>query len=234
MSVDTTPPADNAERPRRVIKRYSNRKLYDTKDSRYVTLPQIAELVRAGEDVQVIDNATKEDKTEATLALIISGEVKSAPKAVPLHTLRELVHSARERLLTQFREGPIGRLIGSQGEEGGAPVEGGAEVAPPEPPVVPAPPPAAPSNKNRLEQLVETSKQTIEEWQSAIDDQIKALLPPFFTNVRDDVEKLTARVEELERRLAGQSSPAAASTAAPAAPSKETAKEGHKEPSARK
>ncbi len=198
MSVDTTPPADNGERPRRVIKRYSNRKLYDTKDSRYVTLPQIAELVRAGEDVQVIDNATKEDKTEATLALIISGEVKSAPKAVPLHTLRELVHSGRERLLTQFREGPIGRLIGNpEGEEGGAQVEG----APAETPVVPAPPPAAPSNKNRLEQLVETSKQTIEEWQAAIDDQIKVMLPPFFSNVRDDVARLTARVEELEKKL---------------------------------
>lgn len=203
MSVDTTPSADNAERPRRVIKRYSNRKLYDTKDSRYVTLPQIAELVRAGEDVQVIDNATKEDKTEATLALIISGEVKSAPKAVPLHTLRELVHSGRERLLTQFREGPIGRLIGGQEGEGGE--EGGVAAAPaPETPVVPAPPPAVASSKNRLQELVETSKQTIEEWQSAIDDQIKALLPPFFSNVRDDVERLSARVDELEKRLAAQ------------------------------
>jgi len=52
------------EKPRRVIKRYSNRKLYDTKDSRYVTLQQIGEMVRAGEEVQIIDNATKEDKTE--------------------------------------------------------------------------------------------------------------------------------------------------------------------------
>ena len=44
------------DRPRRVIKRYSNRKLYDTKDSRYVTLLQIAEMVRGGEEVQIIDN----------------------------------------------------------------------------------------------------------------------------------------------------------------------------------
>ena len=55
------------ERPRRVIKRYSNRKLYDTKDSRYVTLLQIAEMVRGGEEVQIIDNNTKEDLTEVTL-----------------------------------------------------------------------------------------------------------------------------------------------------------------------
>ena len=42
----------------RVIKRYSNRKLYDTRDSRYVTLLQIAEMVRGGEEVQIIDNTT--------------------------------------------------------------------------------------------------------------------------------------------------------------------------------
>ena len=50
--------------PRRIIKRYSNRKLYDTKGSSYVTLLQIAEMIREGEDVQIIDNATKEDKTD--------------------------------------------------------------------------------------------------------------------------------------------------------------------------
>jgi polyhydroxyalkanoate synthesis repressor PhaR len=79
------------ERAPRVIKRYSNRKLYDTVDSRYVTLLQIAQLVRSGEDVQIIDNASKEDKTEVTLALIISEELKAQPRAVPLRTLRELI-----------------------------------------------------------------------------------------------------------------------------------------------
>src|SRR5882724_1682607 len=99
------------ERPRRIIKRYSNRKLYDTRDSRYVTLLQIADMVRAGEDVQIIDNATKEDKTEVTLALIISEELKSQPRSVPLGTLRDLIHQRGEKLLSQLREGPIGRLI---------------------------------------------------------------------------------------------------------------------------
>src|SRR6188508_2660484 len=102
--------------PRRVIKRYSNRKLYDTKDSRYVTLQQIGEMVRAGEEVQIIDNATKEDKTEVTLALIISEDLKSQPRSVPLGTLRDLIQERGERLLTQLREGPIGRLIPGGGE----------------------------------------------------------------------------------------------------------------------
>ncbi len=75
----------------RVIKRYSNRKLYDTKSSKYVTLLQIADMVRAGEDVQIIDNRTKEDKTEVTLALIISEELKNSPGGIPLTTLRALI-----------------------------------------------------------------------------------------------------------------------------------------------
>ena len=69
---------------RRVVKRYSNRKLYDTKDSKYVTLLEIAELIRAGEDIQVIDNSSKQDKTEVTLALIISEEFRRSRVAFHL------------------------------------------------------------------------------------------------------------------------------------------------------
>lgn len=212
MSADTTPPL--SERPRRIIKRYSNRKLYDTKDSRYVTLPQIAELVRSGEDVQVIDNATKEDKTEATLALIISGEVKSAPKTVPLHTLRELVHSGRERLLSQFREGPIGRFINTseteesvaQAEAAPAPAPAPTPVPEPSPPVVSPPPAPSPTSKNRLQELVDSSRQTVDEWRTAIDEQISTLLPPFFSKIRGDVDRLSQRIEALEKRLDALSS----------------------------
>src|SRR3954468_6231351 len=109
--LDKSDKAPKIERARRIIKRYSNRKLYDTRESRYVTLLQIADMVRAGEDVQIIDNASKEDKTEVTLALIISEELKSQPRSVPLGTLRDLIHSRGEKLLSQLREGPIGRLI---------------------------------------------------------------------------------------------------------------------------
>src|SRR3954447_22251768 len=125
------------DKPRRVIKRYSNRKLYDTKDSRYVTLQQIGEMGRAGEEVQIIDNATKEDKTEVTLVLIISEDLKSQPRSVPLGTLRDLIQERGERLLSQLREGPIGRLIP------GAPADGAVPAAPASSPaaVEAAPPP---------------------------------------------------------------------------------------------
>ena len=96
---------------RRVVKRYSNRKLYDTKDSRYVTLLQIAEIIRAGEDVQIIDNSSKEDKTDVTLALIISEELRTQPRAIPLSTLKSLIRDRGDRLLTHLRIRPIGRLL---------------------------------------------------------------------------------------------------------------------------
>jgi polyhydroxyalkanoate synthesis repressor PhaR len=204
MSSDTQdvgPPPNT----RRIIKRYTNRKLYDTKDSRYVTLAQIAELVRSGEEVQIIDNATKEDKTEATLALIISEEVKTRPKAVPLGALRELVHARGERFLSNLRESPIGRLFpGIQGEEEGGVIVGGevgeggvAAGQAVDPTKV-----GEGSSRNRLQELVDSSRQTIEEWQMAIDDRIKAVLPVFYKDHQAELKRLTQRVEDLEAQLA--------------------------------
>ena len=102
---------------KRIIKRYSNRKLYDTKDSRYVTLQQIGEMVRQGEDVQIIDNKTKEDKTEVTLALIISEDLKNKPRSVSVGTLRNLIQERSEGVLSRLRETPLGRLIGKESSE---------------------------------------------------------------------------------------------------------------------
>ena len=52
----------------RTIKRYPNRKLYDMTDSRYITLNEIADLVRDGVEIRVIDSKTSEDITKITLA----------------------------------------------------------------------------------------------------------------------------------------------------------------------
>jgi polyhydroxyalkanoate synthesis repressor PhaR len=58
----------------RLIKRYESRKLYDTEESRYVSLDEIAEWVREGQEIRVVDNANSEDVTAQTLAQIILGE----------------------------------------------------------------------------------------------------------------------------------------------------------------
>lgn len=80
----------------RIIKRYHNRKLYDTTDSCYVTLEEIAELVKAGEEIKVIDNRTKDDLTSVTLAQVIFESEKNQRNLFPLDTLRDMVRSGGE------------------------------------------------------------------------------------------------------------------------------------------
>lgn len=84
---ETTPPAI------RLVKRYSNRKLYDTKKSRYVTLDDISVMIRAGEDVRVIDNESKDDLTTVTLTQIIYEEEKKHSR-MPLSVLRNMINSS--------------------------------------------------------------------------------------------------------------------------------------------
>ncbi|MBW2528070.1 MAG: polyhydroxyalkanoate synthesis regulator DNA-binding domain-containing protein [Deltaproteobacteria bacterium] len=202
----------------RVIKRYSNRKLYDTKDSKYVTLQQIGEMVRRGEHVQIIDNKTKEDKTEVTLALIISEELKNKPSSVPLGTLRTLIQERGEKLLSQLRESPMGRFMG--GEEGeGSPED--SDQAPetmgsaktPKDDAAPAGDDQAgedgadPKAQNpamaKLYEFVESSRQTFDQLEADLEERIRELVPKtnFFNELRSTVETLTQRVEELERKL---------------------------------
>jgi polyhydroxyalkanoate synthesis repressor PhaR len=185
---EKTPPKPGSDRPRRAIKRYSNRKLYDTRDSRYVTLLQIAEMIRAGEDVQIIDNATKEDKTEVTLALIISEELKSQPRSVPLVTLRNLIHQRGGKLLSQLREGPIGRLI-----PGVTDARPGGEEGSPDP--------AAPSGA--IAPPAEAEPSTPPGWQQHVEGRIAEVLGAALRKLEADVLRLTAQVAALEAKLSG-------------------------------
>jgi polyhydroxyalkanoate synthesis repressor PhaR len=178
-------PPESSER-RRTIKRYSNRKLYDTRQSRYVTLLQIAEMVRAGEDVEIIDNASKEDKTDVTLALIISEELKAKPRAIPLATLKALIRNRSGRLMTQLRESPIGRLMPR--EDGLDGLAHGPEFA---------------VEDAELTKENGGLRKTLEQWQHTIDDRIRAVVPQFSTiqDLQGEVQSLTKRLEELEKRL---------------------------------
>ena len=78
---------------KRIIKRYTNRKLYDKQESRYVTLEEIARLVRRGEDLKVVDNETDEDLTAVTLAQIILEEEKRKTHLLSVPFLRKLIRS---------------------------------------------------------------------------------------------------------------------------------------------
>lgn len=82
----------------KIIKRYQNRKLYDTESSRYVTLDDIATMIKAGEDVKVVDNKTREDLTSVTLTQIIFEEEKRKKSVLPLDALKRLIRSSGESL----------------------------------------------------------------------------------------------------------------------------------------
>jgi polyhydroxyalkanoate synthesis repressor PhaR len=74
-----------------VIKRYSNRKLYDTQESRYVTLEELEELIRAGKEISVVDVSTGEDLTSVTLAQIILEKERNHRTALPPSFLHQLI-----------------------------------------------------------------------------------------------------------------------------------------------
>lgn len=74
-----------------VIKKYENRRLYDTANSRYVNLDEVAQMVQSGKDVQVVDASTGEDLTRLVLTQIIVEEAKTPNSNFPLDVLRQMV-----------------------------------------------------------------------------------------------------------------------------------------------
>ncbi len=75
----------------RLIKRYGSRKLYDTEESRYVSLEELAGWIRADQQIRVIDNKTTDDVTSQTLTQIISEEGRKGTSLLPNEMLHELI-----------------------------------------------------------------------------------------------------------------------------------------------
>jgi polyhydroxyalkanoate synthesis repressor PhaR len=168
----------------KIIKRYGNRKLYDTQASHYVTLEEISRMVRSGQDVRVVDNKTHEDLTSVTLAQIMLEEEKNKKNAYPLSLLKNLIQSSGESLTEWVQKGK--ESITSMRQEG----------------------------KEQISRIIEKSQETTEEgahllkeWltsqqrsldtaQKKIDDRIKY----FFHHLTglDDLEK---QIQELETKI---------------------------------
>ena len=75
----------------KIIKRYQNRKLYDTHESSYVTLDEIAKMIKNGEDLRVIDNKTKNDITAATLTQLLYESERKAKTQPSVELLKEII-----------------------------------------------------------------------------------------------------------------------------------------------
>ncbi|HPH65269.1 MAG TPA: polyhydroxyalkanoate synthesis regulator DNA-binding domain-containing protein [Kofleriaceae bacterium] len=183
----------------RIIKRYANRKLYDTEHSRYVTLDQISEMIRNGDDVKIVDNKTKEDLTTVTLAQIIFEEEKKQRSFMPLGTMRNIIQNGGEWFAeAQRRVQSI--LPGKKHSDDDVPA--------PEPTVEPldaAGEEAAAGKRNlaALRTWVDDSKATLDEWQKRVDGKIRSAIEGIspFAGVNKDVKMLSDRIAELEAKL---------------------------------
>jgi polyhydroxyalkanoate synthesis repressor PhaR len=80
----------------RLIKRYGSRKLYDTEESRYVALDELAGWIRNGQQIKVIDNKTSDDVTAQTLTQIISEEGRKGTSLLPNEVLHELIRAGEK------------------------------------------------------------------------------------------------------------------------------------------
>lgn len=110
-----------------IIKRYPNRKLYDTEAKRYVTLETITQMIHDGQDVQVVDHETGEDLTNLTLSQIIFEQEKKGSGILPRALLTNLVRAGGDTL-EQVRRALLGGST-SEGEKPGA-VENHADNSP--------------------------------------------------------------------------------------------------------
>jgi polyhydroxyalkanoate synthesis repressor PhaR len=182
----------------KVIKRYTNRKLYDTVESRYVTLDEIAEMIKQGLEVKIIDNRSKEDLTSVTLAQIIFEEEKKKNR-MPLSLLREIIRRPGESIsgfiqkevtprVTSIREGAESRLdrLFRRDEGTSSDPEGQSD-------------------------LIRASQKALEDWQRKIDDRIRQVIENVIGSfpalgrdmqaLQQKLAELEKKVEELERRL---------------------------------
>lgn len=191
----------------RVIKRYANRKLYDTQHSRYVTLDQIAEMIRKGDDVKIVDNKSKEDLTSITLAQIIFEEEKKQKSFLPLQAMRNIIQSGGEsisQLVTQAQKKVTHFIKRDDGDAEPSVAEPAVEQPDDDDDV------AQRRGLVEFREWVETTQRAVDEWQRKVDGRIRLVFEGIspFAGLQKDMSTLQARIAELEAKLASLKAPA--------------------------
>jgi polyhydroxyalkanoate synthesis repressor PhaR len=211
----------------RLIKRYGNRKLYDTLESRYITLEEIARLVRMSNDVKVIDNETGDDLTAITFAQIILEEEKRRSSLLSLGLLRELIQHG-EDTLSQLRSrvdksleaiGTMGQSAGRRmqemvsGRAGNASDESASALGGGHTNSDPLPGVEGDVSGRFFDELLASPQRRLEALQRSIDERIKSSVgritghPAFQHEVRRierSIKKLEERLARLRREEIGQ------------------------------
>ena len=175
----------------RLIKRYGNRKLYDTQESRYVTLEAIAAFVKQGEEVSVVDNDSGEDLTAVTFAQIILEEERRKNGFLPLPILRKIIQHGEatiQDIATRVGDGM--EAIGSIGERAGKRVQELVNKGPQH-------------GKALLEDLLAQPQRQLEALQKRIDAGVKKSVEKITSSptVQKEIERIERSIARLEERL---------------------------------
>jgi polyhydroxyalkanoate synthesis repressor PhaR len=186
----------------RLIKRYGNRKMYDTQASRYVTLDGVAELVRGGDDLRIIDNDSGEDLTAVTFAQIIFEEEKRENGLLGLPALRWIIQQGGEALRDLLSSVDRGReALGNVRELAEKRMK---QLTRPQTPASAERGRAAGHGKRGLlNEILELPQKQLEQLQHRIDAQVRASLErvtghPAFQN---ELRRIERNIKGLERRL---------------------------------
>jgi polyhydroxyalkanoate synthesis repressor PhaR len=192
MSDETAQTAETAApgREPKVIKRYTNRKLYDTVESRYVTLDEIAEMIKGGAEVKVIDNRTKDDLTAVTLAQIIFEEEKKTSK-MSLKTLLGLIRHGSE-VAQQLVDGAGGDLRGK--------VDAVRQAAESRVQSILA---RGQQTGEKARELVTASQEAVAALQKRIDERVRAAAEGVqqLPEVKKQLDDISQRIAALEQKL---------------------------------
>jgi polyhydroxyalkanoate synthesis repressor PhaR len=194
MNEEQTPGAQPevpaTPREPKIIKRYTNRKLYDTVESRYVTLDEIAEMVKAGIEVRIVDNRTKEDLTSVTLAQIIFEEEKKTSK-MSLRTLKDLIRHGGERA-AQIVEDTQAELRGR--------VEAVRQAAEQRVQTLIK---TGQQTSDRAKEMVAASQEAVSQFQRKVDERVRTALDGMssLSDLRRDISELSERIADLEKKL---------------------------------
>jgi len=182
-----------------IIKRYPNRKLYDTSRSCYVTLEDIAEMVRGGEDVHVVDNKTGEDLTAVTFAQVIF-EIEKKEKKTSLVVLKQLIQSGSEKMTGFFSEkvSPTFEKIQAEWEKS---IVGKALHR-----TDPTQEDQQAQNKeanNMIQTLIKNSQKLFDDLQKKIDERIKEVSTQVahYAHLGQEINTLKTRIDTLEQKI---------------------------------
>ena len=165
----------------KVIKRYQNRKLYDTQQSCYVTLEDIAKMISGNEVVFVVDNKKKKDITSSTLTQIIFEAEKKAKNYISIDTLREIIQTGTGSI-SSYLEKILNRPVSA------APKAEGAVAA---------------TAGNEVSDLLDSTTRSFDDIQKKLEDRIsKAWLKKARSlNVQERINQLHQKLATLETKI---------------------------------